>query len=40
MVKDGYLYSSSTQKDKNGKKLVSLKANWTKLEQDGIWEQP
>ncbi len=42
MIKEGYLTQSSA-KGKNGKenkKTQVLRANWEKLERDGIWEQP
>jgi DNA-binding MarR family transcriptional regulator len=38
MIKQGYLYRNESGK-KNSKN-APLKANWQKLENDGIWEQP
>jgi hypothetical protein len=40
MIKAGYLYKSAEQNGKKAKKNAPLKANWQKMEQDGIWEQP
>ncbi len=42
MVKEGYLTQTNIR-GKNGKenkKMQVLRANWEKLERDGIWEQP
>lgn len=39
MIKEGYL-TQTNAKSKNGKKMAVLRANWEKLERDGIWEQP
>jgi uncharacterized LabA/DUF88 family protein len=39
MIKNGYLVQTKTG-GKNEKKINVIKANWQKLEQDGIWEQP
>ena len=38
MIKQGYLYRNESGK-KNSKN-APLKADWQKLENDGIWEQP
>lgn len=38
MIKDGYLYQTPSQ-DKNQKKINIVRANWQKLEKDGIWRQ-
>ena len=40
MIEQGYLYKSGDEKGKKIKKNAPLKANWKKLENDGIWEQP
>ena len=40
MIKQGYLYKSAPPKGSKAKKNAPLKANWQKLENDGIWEQP
>ncbi|MBQ9746106.1 MAG: NYN domain-containing protein, partial [Clostridia bacterium] len=39
MIKQGYLYKATAAKGKS-KKAAQLKADWEKLERDGIWEQP
>ena len=39
MIKQGYLYKEAP-KGKKSKKNPALKADWQKLERDGIWEQP
>jgi hypothetical protein len=43
MIEEGYLYKNEPEKGKKHKKSsknATLRANWQKLERDGIWEQP
>lgn len=40
MIKQGYLYKQDGQKGKKKAKNAPLRADWQKLERDGIWEQP
>ena len=43
MIEEGYLCKSEPEKGKKHKKNsknATLRANWQKLERDGIWEQP
>lgn len=39
MIKNGYLYQTQVS-GKNGKKTNIIKADWQKLQNDGIWKQP
>ncbi len=40
MIEQGYLYKNEPEKGKKRAKNAPLRANWQKLERDGIWEQP
>ena len=43
MIEEGYLYKNepeNNRKHKKSNKNAALRANWQKLERDGIWEQP